>query len=69
MREKHLSNLTLQQAKSIANQYFNLLIEKYQALGYKVEVVEQTQNSNTSYYIKFTNRNNLSKLYEIQNIN
>lgn len=69
MREIYLSNLTLQQAKSIANQYFTLLIEKYQALGYKVEVIEQTQNSNTSYYIKFTNRHNLSKLYEIQNIN
>ncbi|MBL1214409.1 MAG: hypothetical protein HND52_13710 [Ignavibacteriae bacterium] len=64
-----MSNLNLQKAKSIANQYFTLLIEKHRALGYKVEVVEQTQNSDTSYYIKFTNSQNLSKLYEIQNIN
>ena len=64
-----MNNLTLQKAQYIANQYFTLLIKKYQQQGFNFEIVEKKLEAESRFFIKFSDGRNINKFYEIQSIN
>jgi hypothetical protein len=64
-----MKKITIENAKYIANKYFQELINILTLQGYKAEVVKENNKKNTEsnemFYLRFTKHNSDSKYYRI----